>query len=132
MYNNVLRIHNEYFAKEQTLPTGGASAVGNGGAMHVAGLQGKAEVLLCASGEVSLAKDSVLTLTLEHGEEQDSLAAMPQQFCQTFTAAVSAKNGDILALLPVPSNALRYAQAKVNVTGTASGKMDIFLNYLPA
>ena len=133
MYNNVLRIHNEHLANAQSVPSN-SNVLGNGGAKRLSGLQGKAEVLLCAHGSLSLTASSELSLTLEHSDSDDASAfsAMPQQFHKTFSSALHAEDGEIIALLSVPSTAKRYVQARVTVDGTATGKMDIFVNYLPS
>ncbi len=132
MYRNTLTVYGEYLARNQALPTA-ASEQGNGGSRRAGGMLGAAEVVMVAAAPVTLAEGTTLTLSLQESMDDVSFTDMPVSFRRTLVGAgLACDTGDVLARLPLSSDAGRYVRAVVATDdATAAGSVDILFEYQP-
>ncbi|MFV0421684.1 hypothetical protein [Oleidesulfovibrio sp.] len=131
MYNHTLRINGEFLASAQQMPAN-TQVTGNGGVSRAGSMCGAAEVVVKAVAPVTLAAGKSFTLHLEHGDAEDSLSVMPVAFTRQYTDGLNATAGDIIARLPVPSDAGRYVRALLGTDdAAASGTVDVFMDFIP-
>ncbi|MFI3270934.1 MAG: hypothetical protein R3Y11_02370 [Pseudomonadota bacterium] len=132
MYNHMLRLYGTDLASEQALPSN-TSAVGNGGGQSAGGLLGSTEMVMVAATAVSLTVGKTISMTLEDSDDNETFSAVPMtSSCTATSSACSWAIGDVIARLPVPSDAREYVRVKMSTDDTAvSGSVDIVFDYLP-
>lgn len=132
MYNHMLRLYGTNLATEQTLPAN-TSAVGNGGGQSAGGLLGSTEMVMVAASAVTLTSGKTITMKLEDSADNSTFTAVPMTSTRTATATVNSwKIGDVIARLPVPSDAREYVRVKISTDDSSvSGTVDVVFDYLP-
>ncbi len=131
MYNHILRVNGEFLATAQSVSS--TAATGNGGALRADNTQGALELVVAASGAVSIAADKSITVTLSDCDTEDgTYVSMPLLLTKTFAAATSYADGDVIGKIPLPSDIGTFVKITLSTTNsTAIGAVDVFAAYLP-
>jgi len=132
MYKHTLKVHGEYLAKEQLIPSN-TSVKGNSGSVKAGSTMGAMEVVMAAVGAVSIPVGTTLSLILEGSEDNVSFSPLPVSYVRIESAGGGnyAVN-DELARLPVPSNSPKYIRCKMQTNkSSVTGKVDVFCDFLP-
>jgi len=130
-YNGELIASSDYLAKAQSLPTN-TSADGNGGVFELGGVLGAIEIVAKVKTGLSVTKDKVLTVELQHSD--DNLSYTTLETLYTVTGAdpgpsTVAAGTELKRFVP-PSNTKRYVKAVITTTAATTGAIDIYQVYL--
>ncbi|MDQ7818837.1 MAG: hypothetical protein RDU14_17550 [Melioribacteraceae bacterium] len=130
-YNGEVKFADDYLAKAQSVPQN-TSADGNGGVFENLGqAQGSIEVVAKVNAEIGLADTKVVTVKLQHSDDNSSFTDLATLYTKTASGAETIPAGTELARYIVPTNAKRYIKAVLTTTDAAgTGKVDIYTVYL--
>lgn len=130
-YNGEVKFGDDYLAKAQSVPQN-TSADGNGGVFQYLGqAQGSIEIVAKVNTQIGLADTKVLTVKLQHSDDNSSFTDLATLYTKTASGAETIAAGTELARYIVPTNAKRYIKAVLTTTdATGTGKVDIFTVYL--
>jgi hypothetical protein len=128
----ILRADDSYLTKNHAIPNN-TSEDGNGGSFAgLAGTMGGVEIIVEVETQVALADTKVLSVKLQDSANDSSFADLATIYTKTASGATTLAAGTILARYIVPTSARKYLKAVITSTDTQqSGKLNVFLNYLP-
>ncbi len=130
--NGVLRSADDFLALDQTIPSN-TSADGNGGSFDLGNTQVALEVVAeVGSVDLAITDTKVFSIKIQDSADNSSFADLATVY--TITAADG--NGAIVAStelgkLVVPPNARRYVKAVLTTNNADTGKVNVFLAYIP-
>jgi hypothetical protein len=131
----LVRSAEDYLALDQTVPQN-TNADGNGGAREISNALGALEVVAeVGSVALGLADTKVLTVKLQSSNDNgvgDAFADLVTVYTKTASGAEVVAAGTELGRYIVPTGAERYIKPNIVSTDAAgTGKVNVFLNYLP-
>lgn len=131
MYKHTLKVHGEFLAEEQSVTS--TATTGNGGALRADNTQGAIELVIAANGDVDIAAEKAITVTLTHCDTEDgTYTTVPIYFKETYSAATSFEDGEIIGHIPLPSDVKTFVKVTLSTSNTtAIGDVDVFAAYLP-
>lgn len=126
------RWHDQYFEKGIALP--GSAGVVCANALAVGQHHGALAVTLVADGAVSIPAAKKLTVTIQGSDAEGGafadIAGAPEMSVSGGTGATTSfGDGETIGKLVLPDMAA-FAKIKLTTDGAATGKVDVFLNYL--
>lgn len=130
-YNGEIKFADDYLVKAQSVPQN-TSADGNGGVFENLGkVQGSIEVVAKVNTEIALADTKVLTVKLQHSDDNSSYSDLQTLYTKTASGAETIAADTELARYIVPTTAKRYIKAVITTTdAAATGKLDVYTVYL--
>ena len=131
MYKHILTVHDNFLAKEQSLPQN-TTVECNGGSIACNGALGAIELVLIADTDCTLNANKELSVTVSHADtDKDAFVTLANTIKYTTTEQKTWKAGEQIAFLPLPSNTKAYIKAHVGTTDTdASGTFSLIPSYL--
>ncbi|MFI3271238.1 MAG: hypothetical protein R3Y11_03905 [Pseudomonadota bacterium] len=131
MYKHTLRVHGEFLAAAQSVSS--TAATGNGSALRADNTQGALELVIAANGDVSIAAEKAITVTLTECDTEDgTYTTVPIYFMKTYSAATAYADGDVIGKIPLPSDIKTFVKVALSTTNTSAiGAVDVFAAYLP-
>lgn len=130
MYKHNLKVCGEYLIKNSALPQNasqeGSNVVRAGGG--ICGL----EIVCAANGAATLTAGKNVSISALQSMDGDTFIALPVAGQQSISAdKTSFEDGEIMARLPLPSEAMPYIKASLTTDdAAATGNFDLFLAYL--
>ncbi|MBU1002376.1 MAG: hypothetical protein KKE73_07615 [Proteobacteria bacterium] len=130
MYNQILKVHGQYLAKDMALPQN-ASQAGNGESQDFSGTLGGVEVLALAAGDLTLADAKTLTVALEHADVGEAWAPLGDVCAITVSGPLVIKAGTVLGRFIPPTDTKALSRAVISTDdATASGTLSVYPHYL--
>ncbi|BBD08750.1 hypothetical protein [Desulfovibrio ferrophilus] len=130
MYNHILKVHDQYLAKDMALPQN-ASQAGNGETLNFSGSLGGVEVLAEVTGDIALADTKTLTVGLEHSDSGQSWEPLGEVCKLTASGPLSIEAGTVLGRFIPPTDTKALTRAVITTDdAAASGFLSIYPHYL--
>lgn len=130
--NGIVKSAADFLALDQTVPSN-TSADGNGGSFDLGNTEGSLEVV-AEVGSVALGITDTKVFSVKLHDSADNSSFTELATVYTITAAAGSgviAAGTVLGELIIPSNARRYVKAILTTNNADTGKVNVFLTYLP-
>lgn len=136
MYDGSIR---DYLAYQQDLPQDdtsyGQDSDGDAVTQEVKGAMGGLQVVAKCHEEITLADKKVLSLSIEESSDngdEDAFAHKAYLYYVTASGETTIEAGTVLGRFVLPTDIERYIRIALETDdATASGSVDVYLEYLP-
>lgn len=127
-----IKFADDYLAKAQAVPQN-TSADGNGGVFENLGqVQGSLEVVVKVNTGIVITDTKIVTVKLQDSADNSSFADFETLYTKTASGATTVAAGTELKRFIIPKTMKRYSKAVlVSNDAGVTGKVDIYLNYIP-
>jgi hypothetical protein len=130
--NGVLISADDFLVKDQTIPSND-SADGNGGSFDLGNTQNSLEVVAeVGSVDLAITDEKIFSIKLFDSADNSSF----EELATVYSLTAAGGNGAIVAgtelgKLLVPPDARRYVKAVLTTNNADTGKVNVFLAYIP-